>query len=222
MAAFEPVVALLREGEVGRAGRGPGPRGGDRRAAHARATSSGARDARADELDAAARLALAPCRHGSLPWPAAGGGEGDTDAALGELSGRGRGSTARLDMPFALARTELALGERRSDEPSSAPPRGRRWWRPRRRFEAAGRRRRWADTARAAEAARLGGRRPSERRRADGGPNAASPSWPRRAAQTERSRASCSSPSARWRRISRAVYRKLGVRSRTELARRLP
>ena len=104
-AAFDPVVALLREGEVGELGVLP---------VHAEAIDAllmlgdveRAR-ALAGELDAAARwpwlrAAAARCRGLLLA------AEGDTDAALRELAGAVEHPA--LDMPFALARTELALG----------------------------------------------------------------------------------------------------------------
>ncbi len=191
-----PVVALLREGEVGELGVLP---------VHAEAIDAllmlgdveRAR-ALAAELDAAARwpwlrAAAARCRGLLLA------AEGDTDAALRELAGAVEQHRA-LDMPFALPAPSSRSGAR-SDEPSSAPPRGRRWPRPRRRS------RRWAQRGgptapaprRRGSAAAGPATTPSSRR-----PSAASPSWPRRAARIARSRESCSSPSARWRRTSRA------------------
>ena len=213
-AAFDPVVALLREGEVGELGVLP---------VHAEAIDAllmlgdveRAR-ALAAELDAAARwpwlrAAAARCRGLLLA------AEGDTDAALRELAGAVEQHRA-LDMPFALARTELALGsaQRRAKQRAAAraslaeAEAG---------FEALGAAR-WADRARA-EAARLGGRRPSD----DAGLTATERGVAELAAAGRSNREIAGELFVSERTVEAnltRVYRKLGVRSRTELARRLP
>ena len=213
-AALEPVVALLREGEVGELGVVP---------VHAEAIDAllmlgDVERARAlvAELDVAARwpwlrAAAARCRGLLLA------ADGETDGALRELAGAVEQHRA-LDMPFALARSELALGstQRRAKQRAAARA---SLAEAESAFEAMGAAR-WAERARA-EAARLGGRRPGDH--AGLTPTECSIAELAAAGRSNREIAGELFVSERTVEANLTrVYRKLGVRSRTELARRLP
>jgi DNA-binding NarL/FixJ family response regulator/tetratricopeptide (TPR) repeat protein len=213
-AALGPVVVMLREGEVGELGVVP---------VHADAIDAllmlgDLEQARVlvAELDAAARwpwlrAAAARCRGLLLA------AQGDTDAALHELAGAVEAHRA-LDMPFALARTELALGsaQRRAKQRAAAR---QSLATAEAAFEALGAAR-WAERARA-EAARLAGRRPSD----DAGLTPTERGVAELAAAGRSNREIAGELFVSERTVEAnltRVYRKLGVRSRTELARRLP
>jgi DNA-binding CsgD family transcriptional regulator len=166
---------------------------------------------RARQLDRASALAAGGRCHGLLA-----AGRGDLDGALASLE-KALGQHERVSMPFEQARTLLALGATR---------RRARMKRPAREaleqalaiFDALGARL-WAEKARA-ELARIGGRRaaatgeltPTERRiavlAAEGRSN------------KEIATALFVTPKTVGTQLSR-IYRKVGVRSRTELARHM-
>ena len=213
-AALEPAVTLLREGDVGEPGVIP---------VHAEAVDAllmlgdveRARTLVA-ELHATARwpwlrAAAARCRGLLLA------AEGDTETALCELADALEQHRA-LDMPFALARTELALGsaQRRAKQRAAARA---SLAQAEAAFEALGAER-WAERARG-EAARLAGRRPSD----DAGLTATERGVAELAAAGRSNREIAGELFVSERTVEAnltRVYRKLGVRSRTELARRLP
>jgi ATP/maltotriose-dependent transcriptional regulator MalT len=213
-AALEPAIALLREGGVGEPGVIP---------VHAEAIDAllmlgdveRARPLVA-ELDATARwpwlrAAAARCRGLLLA------AEGDTDAALRELADALEQHRA-LDMPFALARTELALGSAQRRAKQRAVARSS-LTQAEAAFEALGAAR-WAERARG-EAARVGGRRPGD----DAGLTATERGVAELAAAGRSNREIAGELFVSERTVEAnltRVYRKLGVRSRTELARRLP
>jgi DNA-binding NarL/FixJ family response regulator len=168
------------------------------------------------ELDAAARwpwlrAAAARCRGLLLA------AEGDTDAALRELAAA-LDQHRPLNMPFALARTELALGSAQRRAKQRAVARAS-LTQAEAAFEGLGATR-WAERARG-ETARVGGRRPGD----DAGLTATERGVAELAAAGRSNREIAGELFVSERTVEAnltRVYRKLGVRSRTELARRLP
>jgi DNA-binding CsgD family transcriptional regulator len=213
LAALDPAVAMMRE-RVGEPGSVPVlPE-----AIEAMAALGDAAAARPllDELQRSARWpwlqAVAQRCGGLVSAP-----EGDTDAALRKLV-EALSAAQALGRPFEAARTRLALG--------SVQRRARQWRAARESLAAAEREfaelgaEGWAERARA-EAERVGGRRSADRDTL----TASERQIAELAADGRSNRELAGELFVSERTVEAALtrtYRKLGVRSRTELSRRLP